>query len=339
MTIDLRSDTVTKPSPGMLQAIMNAQVGDDVYKEDPTVNQLEQQLAELFGKPAALFFPTGSMANQAAIKLHTQPGEQLICDKWAHVYNYEGGGVSFNSGVSCKLVDGHRGMITARQVEENINPPDFYHSPLTSLVCLENTTNKGGGACYNFDEIKKIRTVCDKHNLGLHLDGARLFNALVAKGETAQQYGEVFDTISICLSKGLGTPMGSVLLGDETIMKNAMRVRKVLGGGMRQIGYMAAAGLYALDNHIERLVEDHQKAKELGNALNNLHDVSQVEPVETNIVIFYLKTGINEAGFLKKLNDKGIRISAMGQGKLRMVTHLDYTDVMHTKLLKILREM
>lgn len=339
MTIDLRSDTVTKPSPGMLQAIMNAQVGDDVYKEDPTVNQLEQQLAELFGKPAALFFPTGSMANQAAIKLHTQPGEQLICDKWAHVYNYEGGGVSFNSGVSCKLVDGHRGMITARQVEENINPPDFYHSPLTSLVCLENTTNKGGGACYSFDEIKKIRTVCDKHNLGLHLDGARLFNALVAKGETAQQYGEVFDTISICLSKGLGTPMGSVLLGDETIMKNAMRVRKVLGGGMRQIGYMAAAGLYALDNHIERLVEDHQKAKELGNALNNLHDVSQVEPVETNIVIFYLKTGINEAGFLKKLNDKGIRISAMGQGKLRMVTHLDYTDVMHMKLLKTLKEI
>lgn len=339
MIIDLRSDTVTKPTQGMLKAIMNAEVGDDVYKEDPTVNLLEQRLADQFGKPAALFFPTGSMANQAAIKLHTQPGEQLICDKWAHVYNYEGGGASFNSGVSCKLVDGNRGMITAQQVEENINPPDFYHSPLTSLVCLENTTNKGGGACYDFEEIKKIRAVCDKHNLGLHLDGARLFNALIAKGETAKQYGEVFDTISICLSKGLGTPLGSVLIGDEGVMKNAMRVRKVLGGGMRQIGYMAAAGLYALDHHIERLAEDHQKAKEIGNALKNQSYVSEVEPVETNIVIFYLKPGINEPEFLKKLSDKGIRISAMGQGKLRIVTHLDYTDEMHKKLLKVLGEM
>lgn len=339
MTIDLRSDTVTKPTPGMLQAIMNAQVGDDVYKEDPTVNLLEERLAAMFGKPAALFFPSGSMANQAAIKLHTQPGEQLICDKWAHVYNYEGGGASFNSGVSCKLVDGHRGMITAPQVEENINPPDFYHSPLTSLVCLENTTNKGGGACYDFDEILKIREVCNRHKLGYHLDGARLFNALIAKGETPKQYGEVFDTISICLSKGLGTPMGSVLIGDEAIMKNAMRVRKVLGGGMRQIGYMAAAGLYALENHIERLVEDHQKAQEIGQTLKKQSYINEVEPVETNIVIFYLKPGINEQEFLKKLSDKVIRISAMGQGKLRIVTHLDYTDAMHKKLLLTLNEL
>jgi threonine aldolase len=339
MVIDLRSDTVTKPTPGMLKAILNAEVGDDVYKEDPTVNQLEQRLATMFGKPSALFFPSGSMANQAAIKLHTQPGEQLICDKWAHVYNYEGGGVSFNSGVSCKLIDGNRGMITAQQVEENINPPDFYHSPLTSLVCLENTTNKGGGACYDFDEILKIKTVCDKHNLGLHLDGARLFNALIAKAETAKQYGKVFDTMSICLSKGLGTPLGSVLIGDEAIMKNAMRVRKVLGGGMRQIGYMAAAGLYALDHHIDRLAEDHQKAREIGNALKNQSYVSEVEPVVTNIVIFYLKPEINEQEFLKKLNDKGIRISAMGQGKLRIVTHLDYTDEMHQILLKEIKEL
>ncbi len=339
MIIDLRSDTVTKPTAGMLQAIMNAEVGDDVYKEDPTVNQLEQRLATMFGKSSALFFPSGSMANQAAIKLHTQPGEQLICDKWAHVYNYEGGGVSFNSGVSCKLVDGNRGMITAAQVEENINPPDFYHSPLTSLVCLENTTNKGGGACYDFEEIKKIRTVCDKHKLGLHLDGARLFNALIAKGETSKQYGEVFDTISICLSKGLGTPLGSVLIGDEKLMQNAMRVRKVLGGGMRQIGYMAAAGLYALDNNINRLEEDHQKAKEIGSILRNQSYVSEVEPVETNIVIFYLNPGINEQEFLKKLNDKGIRISAMGQGKLRIVTHLDYSDDMHKVLLRVIGEL
>jgi len=334
--IDLKSDTVTKPTPAMLEAIMSAEVGDDVYKEDPTVNLLEEHLAKMFGKDKALFFPTGSMANQAAIKLHTQPSEQLICDKWAHVYNYEGGGVSFNSGVSCKLIDGQRGMITAQQVLESINPPDFYHSPLTSLVCLENTTNKGGGACYDFEEIKRIRKVCDEHNLGLHLDGARLFNALVAKKESAKQYGEVFDTISICLSKGLGTPMGSVLIGDEQIMKNAMRVRKVLGGGMRQIGFMAAAGLYALENNIERLEEDHLRAQELGALLAKQAYVKEVEPVETNIVIFYLKEGIQEADFLKRLEEKRIIISAMGQGKLRIVTHLDYTQEMHEEFMRVL---
>lgn len=336
MTIDLRSDTVTKPTPGMLEAMHSAKVGDDVYKEDPTVNTLEKKLAAMFGKEDALFFPTGTMANQAAIKLHTQPGEQLICDKWAHVYNYEGGGVSFNSGVSCKLVDGNRGMITAQQIEENINPPDFYHSPLTRLVCLENTTNKGGGACYDLEEIKKIRAVCDTHSLGLHLDGARLFNALVAKNESTESYGKLFDTISICLSKGLGTPLGSVLIGDKAIMKNAMRVRKVLGGGMRQVGFMAAAGLYALENHIERLAIDHQKAKEIGEALSNHPEVKSVEPVETNIVIFYLNDSVSEKEFLNKLLAKHIQISNMGQGKIRIVTHLDYTDEMHDFLLNTL---
>lgn len=337
--IDLKSDTVTKPTPAMLEAIMSADVGDDVYKEDPTVNLLEKRLAELFGKEVALFFPTGSMANQAGIKLHTQPGEQLICDKWAHVYNYEGGGASFNSGVSCKLVDGHRGMITAKQVVENINPPDFYHSPLTSLVCLENTTNKGGGACYDFEEIKEIRKVCDEHNLGLHLDGARLFNALIAKGENPKQYGEVFDTISVCLSKGLGTPMGSILIGDEKLMKNAMRVRKVLGGGMRQIGFMAAAGLYALENNVERLAEDHQRAQELAKTLSEQAYVKEVEPVETNIIIFYLTEGINEVDFLKRLEDCGVIISGMGQGKLRIVTHLGYTQEMHETFTQVLKEL
>jgi len=337
--IDLKSDTVTKPTPAMLEAIMSADVGDDVYKEDPTVNLLEKRLAKLFGKEMALFFPTGSMANQAAIKLHTQPGEQLICDKWAHVYNYEGGGASFNSGVSCKLIDGHRGMITAKQVVENINPPDFYHSPLTSLVCLENTTNKGGGACYDFEEIKQIREVCDEHNLGLHLDGARLFNALVAKGESPKQYGEVFDTISVCLSKGLGTPMGSVLIGDEKLMNNAMRVRKVLGGGMRQIGFMAAAGLYALENNVERLAEDHQRAQELAKTLSEQAYVKEVEPVETNIIIFYLTEGISEVDFLKRLEDCGVIISGMGQGKLRIVTHLGYTQEMHETFTQVLKEL
>ncbi len=337
MIIDLRSDTVTKPTEGMLQAIMNAEVGDDVYKEDPTANKLEKKVAEMFGMDTALFFPTGSMANQAAIKMHTQPGEQLIADKWAHVYNYEGGGVSFNSGVSCKLVDGTRGMITAEQVAENINPPDFYHSPLTTLVCLENTTNKGGGACYDFSEIEKIRTVCDINGLGLHLDGARLMNALVAKKENPKDYGRVFDTISICLSKGLGTPMGTVLVGKNEIMKKAMRVRKVLGGGMRQIGFMAAAGIYALENNLERLAEDHKKAAEIAEVLKQQDYVKKVEPTETNIVIFYLAEGISEEKFMQDLAAKDIKISSMGQGKLRVVTHLDYTDEMHGKFLEILK--
>ena len=335
--IDLRSDTVTRPTKEMLQAIMTAEVGDDVYKEDPTVNKLEKMLAEMFGKDEALFFPTGSMANQAAIKLHTQPGEQLICDKWAHVYNYEGGGVSFNSGVSCKLVDGDRGMITAAQVEENINPPDFYHSPLTSLVCLENTTNKGGGACYDLEEIKKIRQVCDKHQLGLHLDGARLFNALVKKEESPKDYGKLFDTISICLSKGLGTPMGSVLIGDKKLMKNAIRIRKVLGGGMRQVGFMAAAGVFALTNNVKRLARDNERAFEIGSVLSEQDYIGEVEPVETNIVIFYLKEAHNESAFMEKLAKKNIRISNMGQGKLRIVTHLDYNEEMHLRFLETLK--
>lgn len=337
MLIDLRSDTVTKPTKPMMQAITEAQVGDDVYKEDPTANKLEQKLATMFGMDAALFFPTGSMANQAAIKMHTQPGEQLIADKWAHVYNYEGGGVSFNSGVSCKLIDGNRGMVTAAQVAESINPPDFYHSPLTRLVCLENTTNKGGGACYDFTEIEKIRKICNEYSLGLHLDGARIWNALVAKKENPKNYGKVFDTISVCLSKGLGTPLGSVLLGKKDIMAKAMRVRKVLGGGMRQIGFMAAAGIYALDNHLERLAEDHKKAKEIAEILSKVSYVKNVEPTETNIVIFYLSEDILEEKFIKDLLRQNIKISSMGQGKLRIVTHLDYTDEMHETFINVLR--
>ncbi len=339
MIIDLRSDTVTKPCKGMLKAMVAAETGDDVYKEDPTVNALEKRVAELFGMESALFFPTGSMANQAAIKLQTQPGEQLICDKWAHVYNYEGGGVSFNSGVSCKLIDGYRGMVTAAQVEENINPPDFYHSPLTSLVCLENTTNKGGGACYNLEEMREIRAVCDRHGLGLHLDGARLVNALVANNENPKDYGKIFDTISICFSKGLGIPLGTVLVGKESLMKNAIRVRKTLGGGMRQVGYIAAAGLYALDNNLERLVEDHRRASELAQTLQEQRYVLKVETTETNIVIFYLQESVSEEKFIADLLKKNIRISDMGQGKLRIVTHLDYTEKMHQRFTDVLRDL
>ena len=338
MTIDLRSDTITKPTSEMLKAMMHAEVGDDVYKEDPSVNLLEERLAKMFDMDSALFFPSRSMANQAAIKMHTQPGEQLIADKWAHVFNFEGGGASFNSGVSCKLIDGNRGMITASQVEENINPPDFYHSPLTSLVCLENTTNKGGGACYDFSEIRKIRSVCDKHHLGLHLDGARIWNALVLKNEDPKIYGEVFDTISVCLSKGLGAPIGSVLIGKKEFMDKAMRIRKVLGGGMRQVGYMAAAGIYALDNNMQRLKEDHNKALEISKTLSELSYIKEVEPTETNIVIFYLSDNVSEKTFLNALQKNNVRISSMGQGKLRIVTHLDYTPEMHHKFLDILHE-
>ena len=336
MQIDLRSDTVTKPSNGMMEAMMTAKLGDDVYAEDPSVNALEARVATMFGKPKALFFPSGTMANQTAIKLHTQPGEQLVCDAYSHVYNYEGGGVSFNSGVSCKLVDGHRGMMTAAQVEAAINPPDFYHSPLTSLVSLENTTNKGGGACWDYQEILKVKSVCDSHKLGLHLDGARLWNALISKSETPQQYGDVFDTISVCFSKGLGAPVGSVLLGNENLMNKALRIRKMLGGGMRQIGLLAAAASYALDHQYDRLKEDHQKAKEIAEVLNQLEAVSSVEPVETNIVIFKLSSNNSQDLFLNNLKSHNVLLSDMGGGKLRMVTHLDYTDAMHTNLLEIL---
>lgn len=339
MIIDLRSDTVTKPSKGMLEAMLQAKVGDDVYAEDETVNALESRVATLFGKQKAVFFPSGTMANQTAVKLHTNPGDQVICDKYAHIYNYEGGGASFNSGVSCNLLDGHRGMFTAQQVEEAINPPDFYHSPLTRLVALENTTNKGGGAIWDFNEMLNIKTVCDTHKLGLHLDGARLWNALAKTKETPQDYGCVFDTISVCFSKGLGCPVGSVLVGDEDIMKNAIRIRKILGGGMRQIGYLAAAALYALDNNRDRLVEDHKKAKELAVVLNDLPQVNTVEKVETNIVIFSLKNEKEEQAFVNKLDENTVRISAMGKGKLRMVTHLDYTNEQHNYLLDLLKTM
>ncbi|APY00393.1 threonine aldolase family protein [Lacinutrix venerupis] len=336
MKIDLRSDTLTKPSKGMLEAMMQAKVGDDVYKEDETVNKLEERVAKLFGKPHALFFPSGTMANQAAIKLHTNPGDQVICDKYAHIFNYEGGGASFNSGVSCKLLDGERGMFTAKQVEAAINPPDFYHSPLTTLVAVENTTNKGGGACWDLEELKRIKKVCETNNLGYHLDGARLWNAMVEKNETAKQYGEIFNTISVCFSKGLGCPVGSVLVGDKKLMEKSIRIRKIFGGGMRQVGFLAAAGLYALDNNINLLKEDHKKAKEIALVLNKVNYVDKVEKVETNIVIFTLNNRFSDDVFLETLKTKNVFISNMGQGKLRIVTHLDYNLKMHESLLNIL---
>ncbi|MCR5862529.1 beta-eliminating lyase-related protein [Flavobacterium sp. J372] len=334
MEINLVSDTVTRPGHEMLQHMFRAKVGDDVYKSDPTVNELEETVASLFGREAALFFPSGTMANQTAIKLHTNPGEQVICDKWAHIFHYEGGGASFNSGVSCALVDGHRGMITAQQVAVAINPPDFYHSPLTSLVSLENTTNKGGGACYDIEAMKQIREVCKQNNLKYHLDGARIWNAIVAKRQHPKQFGELFDTISVCLSKGLGAPVGSLLIGDKKDMDKALRIRKILGGGMRQAGYLAAAGLYALQNNVSRLEEDHRRAKEIAHFLEQLPWIASVEPVETNILIFAIQPQYNEKALIEKLKQKNIHISTMGHGKMRIVTHLDYKEVMHQYVLE-----
>ncbi|EAR12087.1 L-allo-threonine aldolase [Polaribacter irgensii 23-P] len=334
MIIDLISDTVTRPSKGMLAAMMQAKVGDDVFKMDPTVNELQEKAATMFGMEAALFFPSGTMANQTAIKLHTQPGDKLICDKYAHVYNYEGGGAAFNSGVTCKLIDGNRGMFTAKQLEEAVAGRADIHVPYSSLVCVENTTNKGGGACWDFTELEKLQKIAQNNNLAFHLDGARLFNALVAKNETPQQYGQLFDTISICLSKGLGAPIGSILLGTEEHIAKALRVRKLLGGAMRQGGFLAAAGIYALNNHVVRLSEDHKRAQEIGKVLASVSYVTKLEVIETNIVIFYVDEKIGATNFIEKMKCKNILLTPMGEGRIRIVTHLDYTSEMHEILLQ-----
>ncbi|GEC71396.1 L-threonine aldolase [Flavobacterium flevense] len=339
MQINLVSDTVTKPSYEMLQYMFNADVGDDVYKEDPTVTELEERVAAIFGMEAGLFFPSGTMANQTAIKLHTQPGEQLIADKYSHIFHFEGGGVSFNSGVSCCLLEGNRGMITAKQVAAAINDPDFFHSPLTSLVCIENTTNVGGGACYEMEELQKIKAVCDANDLKLHLDGARIWNALVAKRQNPKDFGKVFDTISVCFSKGLGAPVGSVLLGNKKMIQRALRIRKILGGAMRQSGYLAAGAIYALENNIKLLTEDHRRAKELANVLKKKPWVATVEHVETNILIFSLVPEYQDEVLIEKLKQKNISISSVGNRKLRIVTHLDYREVMHTYVIETLAKM
>lgn len=336
--INLISDTLTKPTPGMLDFMFKAEVGDDVFGQDPSVNELQEKMAALFGMEAALYFPSGTMANQVAIKLHTQQGEQLICDKWAHIYNFEGGGVAFNSGVSCSLLDGSRGMFTAKQVAEVINDPDNIHLPLSSVVAVENTTNKGGGACWDFEEIQKIKAVCVENKLSFHLDGARLFNALVATEQTPKQYGDIFDTISICLSKGLGAPVGSVLLGSNEHIKKALRIRKLLGGAMRQAGYLAAAGIYAIDHHVERLAEDHKHAAILGKALEQCRFVKEVEPIETNIIIFYLNDEISENDFIAKLKQQNVLLSTMGEGKLRIVLHLDISKDMIKEVVQVLKK-
>lgn len=338
MQVNLISDTVTRPSTAMLQHMMKATVGDDVFKEDPSVNALEAKVARLFGKEAALLFPSGTMANQTAIKLHTQPGEQLICDHYAHIFNYEGGGVSFNSGVSCATIVGDRGRITAEQIAQRINPGDFYHSPKTALVVLENTTNKGGGACYDPAEIKQISALCKKEQLALHLDGARIWNAMIATKTDPAFYGEHFDTISVCFSKGLGAPVGSALIGSKAMMEKALRIRKILGGGMRQAGYLAEAASYAMDHHWQATEQDHIKARELGKAVMTIEGVRYLAPVDTNIVIFELASSQLEQNFMTYMQQSDIKLISMGSGKLRFVTHRDYTDEQHQYVLSRLEQ-
>lgn len=322
----------------MLQAMFAAKTGDDVFGEDPTVNELEALAAGLFQMEAAIFCPSGTMTNQIAIKCHTQPGDEVICEKMSHVYIYEGGGIAFNSGCQVKTVDGDRGRITAASVIEAINPDDI-HKARTSLVSLENTANRGGGSCYDFEEIEKIKTVCLQNGLQLHLDGARLWNALVAKEETPEQYGKTFDSISICLSKGLGTPVGSLLLGKANYIQNARRVRKVMGGGMRQAGYLAAAGLYALEHNISRLAEDHHHAKQIAEVLMLKDFVGKIMPVETNILIFEVMGRFTAKTFEAELAKSGIKTMAISPTQIRMVTHLDVTTEMVEKLLVILKAL
>tara|TARA_R110002020_G_scaffold151396_1_gene328417 strand:- start:417 stop:1430 length:1014 start_codon:yes stop_codon:yes gene_type:complete len=324
MIIDLRSDTVTKPTAAMKEAMFSAPVGDDVFGEDPTVNALEEKAAKLFDKEAALYCPSGTMTNQIAIRLHTRIQTEVIYHKYSHIYLYEGGGIMSNSLASVKLLEGDLGKITADQIKAAINPDDV-HAPETTLVSLENTMNKGGGSIYKLDQIKPIRKLCDEMGLKLHLDGARLFNALAETGESPAAWGAQFDTISICLSKGLGCPVGSLLLGSQADIKRARKVRKVWGGGMRQAGFLASAGIYALDNHTQRLTEDHTRARALGEMLLKLAFVSEVFPVATNIVIARLD-GIAPEEFLKNLAEKDIKAVKFGSDLVRFVTHLDFGD-------------
>jgi threonine aldolase len=330
MLIDYRSDTVTQPSKGMLNAMMQAKVGDDVFGEDPSINELENKAAAMFGMEAALFCPSGTMTNQIAIKCHTQPGDEVICDESSHVYQYEGGGIAFNSGASVKLLQGNLGRITAEMVRSSVQPDDP-HRPHSSLVSIENTSNRGGGSCYDFEELKKIKKVCTEHGLGFHLDGARLFNAIVAKKESPAQYGSLFDSISVCLSKSLGCPVGSLLLGKKDFIKKARRVRKVFGGGMRQAGFLAAAGIYALDNNIARLEEDHVHTRRLADALAGRKYISMVLPVETNIIIFELTEGHSAPGMVASLKEHDILAYAITPSRIRLVVHLDISKQMIEK--------
>lgn len=336
MKVNLTSDTVTKPSSEMLSFMMKAEVGDDVFGQDPTVNALEAKAASMFGKPAALYCPSGTMTNQIAIKVHTSPLDEVICHEYSHVYQYETAGYAFHSGVAMNLLPGEAGKITADQVNAAIKPV-YDWLPISRLVVLENTANKAGGTYYTKEEISPITDLCREKGLKLHLDGARIFNALIKSGDSTGQIGNLFESISICLSKGLGAPVGSLLIGEENFIQKARRFRKVMGGGMRQAGYMAAAGLYALEHNVDRLQEDHDRAKVLEEALAALDYVELIRPVQTNILIFDIKPSSSTEAFIAYLNEHDIYAAAMGPTTMRFVTHLDIDDEMISKVVQVLR--
>jgi len=323
--IDLRSDTVTKPTKEMLQYMFEAEVGDDVFEQDPSINALEEKGAKIFSKEASIFCPSGTMTNQIGIKIQSNSPGEMICDELSHVYLYEGGGLSFNSGISVRLLQGDRGRINADLIRNAINPDDV-HKAETQLVSIENTCNKGGGSIYDLKTMKDISTLCREKGLNLHLDGARIFNALVESDYTANDIGACFDTISVCLSKGLGCPVGSLLMGSKANIKKARRIRKILGGGMRQAGYLAAAGIYALDHNIQRLKEDHEKARNLSLVLQTLSYVTDVYPVETNVLVFEIDAKMSTSDFLEKLQSRGILAVEFGPQLIRFVTHLDFSN-------------
>ncbi|OWP64519.1 threonine aldolase [Hymenobacter amundsenii] len=333
--IDLRSDTVTRPTPAMLEAMFHARVGDDVYEEDPTVQALEAETAARFGLEAGLFCPSGTMTNQIAIKAHTVPMSEVICEQTSHIYLWEVGGIAFHSGASVALLTGDRGRLTAPQVEAAIRPENV-HYPITRLISLENTHNRGGGSCYTLPELEALAEVARRHRLPLHLDGARVFNALVATGQDGREYGRLFDTISVCLSKGMGAPVGSVLLGSRAFIQQTKRIRKVMGGGMRQAGYLAAAGLYALEHNVERLADDHRRARKLADLLAARPYVAEVLPADTNLVIFRLRDSQPAEAFLAYLEQQGIKASSFGPQLIRFVTHLDVDDAMLARVEKAL---
>ncbi|MFZ8836342.1 MAG: threonine aldolase family protein [Flavobacteriales bacterium] len=329
MHADYRSDTLTRPTPGMLDAMRNAATGDDVFAEDPTANELEERVANLFGHEAALFCPSGTMTNQIAINVHVQPGDEVICDRMAHIYNYEGGGIARNSGASVRLLHGDHGRFTWKDVQSEINPSDSHYAR-TSLVCIEDTCNRGGGAVWSMESIQSIQQGCKDSGLPLHLDGARCWNSMISRaGNTMpaasdwQAYGQHFDSISVCFSKGLGAPIGSVLIGSRAFIDEAHRVRKVLGGGMRQIGVVTAACLHALDHELPRLHEDHKHAKQIGSVLSSLSRVISVDPVETNILIFEIEQGLSAAEFVSWAEKQQLRCFAFGPQRVRMVVHRD----------------
>jgi len=334
--INLLSDTVTKPTPGMLKAMWIAEVGDDVFREDPTVNALEAKCAALFGHEAALFCPSGTMANQIALKVHTRPLDEVICDEMSHIYQYEVGGYAFHSGIGVNLLKGENGILNAAMIEAAIKPR-YDWLPRSSLVVIENTCNKGGGSIYPLERIRDIRKMCQKNGIALHLDGARLFNALVETEDAPASIGAELDSISLCLSKGLGAPIGSVLVGNQAFIAEARRVRKAMGGGMRQAGYLAAAGIYALDHHVERLRDDHAHARQLADVLAKLPWVANIRPVQTNILIFDLVSPLTPALFLDYLKQNGVVASAFGPQTIRFVTHLDVTQEMLKQAVGILQ--